>query len=226
MSDKIVSMIQNMLPKNEQKGVQQVVNQMSKSLLEELTNHVDKTNYRVTARIEIPKGSNVKYEIDKETGDLVVDRMLYSPAQYFFNYGYIVNTLGGDGDPLDAVVLCDDKLYPMCRIQCKVIGMLETYDEKGRDEKIILVPDDHIDHSSIEVNDIKDVSKKTQHKLYDFFDTYKKRENGKKTIIGEFKNKDEAMKVISQSQNDYKLYASDARKKMIPKAKLDVVMDE
>lgn len=222
MTDKIISMIQNMLPENEHNGVQQVVDQMSKSVLDELSNHVDKIDYTVTARIEIPKGSNVKYEIDKETGDLVVDRMLYSPAQYFFNYGYITNTLGGDGDPLDAVVLCDDKLYPMCRIQCKVIGMLETYDEKGRDEKIILVPDDHIDHSSIEVNDMKDVSKKTQHKLYDFFDTYKKREDGKKTTIGEFKNKDEAMKVIKQSQIDYELYASDKRKKMIPRAKLTV----
>ena len=87
----------------------------------------------VRVQIEISQGSNVKYEIDHKTNELVCDRFLHGPFAYPFNYGYICGTLGGDGDPLDAVVICNRSLVPSCYIKCKIIGALVTVDEKGRD---------------------------------------------------------------------------------------------
>src|SRR6185312_14899665 len=99
----------------------------------------------VEVKIEISKGHTVKYEFDHVSGKLICDRFLHVPFAYKFNYGFITNTLGGDGDPLDAIVLCDQSLHPTCYIQCKIIACLITKDEKGRDDKIILVPSEKVD---------------------------------------------------------------------------------
>ena len=165
---------------------------------------VTSQQYLVRARVEIPLGSRVKYEIDKYSGDLVVDRMLFSASSYFFNYGYIVDTLGGDGDPLDAVILCEEPIHPTALINCKVVGMLKTKDEKGRDEKIVLVPDNKTDYSSVEVNDINDISKKRRLMLYDFFNQYKMREPGKESNVKKkLYDRDAAVKVVQRGQKDY-----------------------
>ena len=83
------------------------------------------------------KGSNLKYEHDKETGVLILDRILHNTNTFPYNYGYIPNTLSPDGDPVDIIVICDYKLLPGCVTNVKIIGGIETLDEKGKDDKII-----------------------------------------------------------------------------------------
>ncbi|MET0503839.1 MAG: inorganic diphosphatase, partial [Luteibacter sp.] len=91
--------------------------------------------------IEIPKDAEpVKYEVDKESGAIFVDRILSTPMRYPCNYGYVPGTLGGDGDPLDALVLVGDPTFPGCRIRTRIVGVFHMADEKGPDEKIICVP--------------------------------------------------------------------------------------
>lgn len=149
-------------------------------------------NIVVKVQIEIPKNGNVKYEIDHETGELICDRVLYSSLRYDFNYGFIKNTLSEDGDPLDAVVLCNSELAPTCTIYCKIIGALPTRDEKGQDEKIILVPCDNVDPESIGVSDICDIKEPVLKKIKQFFTHYKELESNKFVIVDDFVNKDRA----------------------------------
>lgn len=150
--------------------------------------------------IEISKGSNIKYEYDTRTKRLVCDRILHTPMAYPFNYGYIENTLSGDGDPLDAIVLCKDALLPTCYIECKVIGVLHTEDESGIDPKIILVPVAKIDPECAEINDITDVDKSLLKKLEFFFENYKKLENNKWVKINGICGKDKALEIITKSK--------------------------
>jgi inorganic pyrophosphatase len=158
------------------------------------------SKYEVDVHIEISSGSTIKYEIDHETKNLRVDRILHTPMVYFFNYGYILNTLGGDGDPLDAVVLCDEGIYPTSHIKCKMLGVLHTMDESGEDDKIILVPMDKIDKHSVNVNNITDISEFVKKKLIFFFDNYKKMEPKKWVKINPvFGDKDKAHKVYTNS---------------------------
>ena len=130
----------------------------------------------VDVQIEIPLDSRVKYEI--HNGKLRVDRVLHN-FPYWFNYGEIPNTLGGDGDPLDVIVLCRERLTPTCFIKCKIIGVLKTKDNKGQDDKLICVPSDDIDIESKEYNDINDLSDGTKSKLKYFFEHYKETETTK-----------------------------------------------
>jgi len=149
----------------------------------------------VKVQIEITIGSNVKYEIDHETHELVCDRFLHGPFVYPFNYGFIVNTLGGDGDPLDAVVICNRSLLPTCFIKCKIIGALITDDEKGRDEKIILVPDDKIDPYNRLINSYKDLDPHTLDEIKYFFTHYKDMELGKFINVTDFIGPEQAMAI-------------------------------
>jgi inorganic pyrophosphatase len=160
---------------------------------------MSKCTYIVKVHIEIPKGSNVKYEIDHETNNLICDRFLHVPFAYPFNYGYIYNTLGGDGDPLDAVVICNRSLLPTCYIKCKVIGALVTVDEKGRDEKIILVPDDNIDPYNKSINSYKDLDTHTLDEIKYFFTHYKDLEIGKFITVEDFIDRDNAWEIYEQS---------------------------
>ena len=92
------------------------------------------------ALIEIPKGCKAKYEVDKATGMLRLDRVLYTSTVYPANYGYIPNTLADDGDPLDVLVLCGDAIYPMTLVKCRPIGVINMIDGGLNDEKVIAVP--------------------------------------------------------------------------------------
>lgn len=95
--------------------------------------------------IEISKNSHIKYEYDKERNMIMCDRILHTPMKYPFNYGFIPNTLSEDGDPLDVVVLMDDKLIPGCIIKCIILGYLETRDDAGNDPKLIVCPIEKVD---------------------------------------------------------------------------------
>jgi inorganic pyrophosphatase len=94
----------------------------------------------LTVVVEIPKGSRNKYELDHDSGQIYLDRMLFTSMQYPADYGYIDGTLGGDGDPLDALVFVGEPTFPTCRIRVRPIGMFRMTDEKGEDEKILCVP--------------------------------------------------------------------------------------
>lgn len=156
-------------------------------------------NKVVKVQIEIPQGQNVKYEIDHDTNELVCDRFLHGPFAYPFNYGYITHTLGGDGDPLDAVVICDRSLLPTCTIKCKIIGALITNDEKGKDEKIILVPDDKIDPYNKKINNITDLDDHTLDEIKYFFTHYKDLEQGKFINVEDFVSVDVAYEIYNKS---------------------------
>jgi len=153
----------------------------------------------VTVQIEISIGMTVKYEIDHQNNTLICDRFLHGPFAYPFNYGYIVNTLGGDGDPLDAIVICKPSLHPMCFIKCKIIGALITSDEKGRDEKIILVPDSSVDPNNKDINEYSDLPAHTLNELKYFFEHYKDLENGKYVKVEKFVDSKEATIIYKNS---------------------------
>lgn len=145
--------------------------------------------------VEIPKGSRVKYEIND--GRLVVDRILHTPLVYFFNYGYIEKTLGGDGDPLDAVVLCDEAFHPCCIVSCRPVAVILTEDEKGRDEKIVLVPVN--DPTMAEIKDLHDIPKNTVDRLVIFFEQYKSIEDSKWSKVLGIKGNTEAERIIQEA---------------------------
>jgi inorganic pyrophosphatase len=157
----------------------------------------------VDVQIEISKHSNVKYEIDHKTHMFKCDRILHGPINYNFNYGFIVNTLSEDGDPLDAVVLCDAALWPTCVIQCKIIGALTTEDEKGKDDKIILVPINSVDPESIDVDDLCDIPKHVLKKVEYFFTHYKDLEPGKFIHVDKFVSRKDANEIYKASCTRY-----------------------
>ena len=150
--------------------------------------------------IEIPRNSRVKYEYDKQSQRIVCDRILTTPFSYFFNYGYIPNTLSDDGDALDAVVLMDEPLVPGCSIQCRIMGLLETSDEKGNDPKIVLCPSVSVDPCYEHWNDILDVSIGMLNKLKHFFSHYKDLEKGKFVQVGSFLGREDAKQVVADSR--------------------------
>jgi inorganic pyrophosphatase len=153
----------------------------------------------VIVQIEIPSGQTVKYEINRETGQLECDRFLHVPFAYPFNYGHILNTLSGDGDELDAVVICKPSLYPTALIKCRIIGALITCDENGQDEKIILVPDTNIDPYNKHINSYKDLDQHTLNEIEYFFRHYKDLEPNKYVNIDKFVDYNEAYEIYLNS---------------------------
>jgi inorganic pyrophosphatase len=134
----------------------------------------------VPAIIEIPTGSKVKYELDKKSGLLLVDRVLFSAVHYPANYGFIPRTYCDDGDPLDVLVLCEEQIQPLAIMRAKIIGVMNMRDDKGQDDKIIAV---HADDPTYA--DYSDVSEIPAHKLRElqrFFQDYKALEN-KKVLV-------------------------------------------
>ena len=148
--------------------------------------------------IEIPRHSRVKYEVDIISGRLIVDRILHTPCAYSFNYGFIENTIGGDGDPLDAVVLTEEALFPLSTVKCRVVGVILTEDEKGVDDKLILVPCKDPDMDG--VHDIADVSPHLLNKLTFFFENYKILEAGKWSKVLGVEGRDKVKKIIEQAE--------------------------
>src|SRR5919112_2266234 len=146
----------------------------------------------IYAVIEIPKDSNVKYEVDEKTGVLFVDRKLFTSMTYPFNYGFIPQTKEEDGDPIDVLILGNDQYSPLSVIRAKPIGVLIMEDEEGKDSKIIVVPNAKIDTSYSKINEIDQVDKETLDKVKHFFEHYKELEKDKYVKVVEWKNKNTA----------------------------------
>lgn len=156
---------------------------------------------KVNAIIEIPKGSRAKYEVDKESGLIKLDRVIYASMYYPLNYGFIPQTLGEDHDPLDIVVLTQVSVVPLCLIPSKVIGVMQMVDRGEADDKIIAVAED--DPSVSRINDVSDLPEYLRAEVTHFFENYKTLEN-KKVVIDQFLSKDRAYKIIEESIRYYK----------------------
>lgn len=150
--------------------------------------------------IEIPKGSKKKYELDKETGLIILDRILYTSTHYPANYGFIPRTLGDDGDPLDVLLLCSETLEPLTLVRCYPIGLIKMLDGGRSDEKIIAIP--YNDPTYNQYNDISELPKHIFDEMCHFFTVYKALE-GKETVVDETGSRDEALKVISGAIDNY-----------------------
>ncbi|HEY0741458.1 MAG TPA: inorganic diphosphatase [Chryseosolibacter sp.] len=156
---------------------------------------------KVNAIIEIPKGSRAKYEVDKESGLIKLDRVIYASMYYPLNYGFIPQTMGEDHDPLDIVVLTQVSVVPLCLIPSKVIGVMQMVDRGEADDKIIAVAED--DPSVSHINDVSDLPEYLRAEVTHFFENYKTLEN-KKVVIDQFLSKDRAYKIIEESIRYYK----------------------
>jgi inorganic pyrophosphatase len=153
--------------------------------------------------VEIPKGSNIKYEYDTESGFVVVDRKLFTAMYYPCNYGFILNTLEKDGDPIDVLVLGETPFVPLSLIKVIPIGILQTEDEEGHDSKIVAIPTSKIDPSFSTVSDIKDVPQHLKDQIKHFFEHYKELEKGKFVKILGWEGRQLAIKKISDAINSY-----------------------
>ncbi len=149
--------------------------------------------------IEIPKGSSIKYELDKESGVLMVDRFVYGPLFYPYNYGFVPGTHAEDGDALDVIVLSTYAVQPGTVITSRIIGMLEMEDEEGIDTKIIAVPTKKIDPFMAEIETIDDVPDMVKQQIKNFFDTYKDLEPNKWVKTKDFLGKDAAVEAVKKA---------------------------
>jgi inorganic pyrophosphatase len=156
---------------------------------------------QVMALIEISKGSRTKYEIDKETGLLILDRVIYSSFHYPVNYGFIPQTLGWDRDPLDILVLCSQSIQPLCLVEATVVGNMQMIDSGEHDDKIIAVATN--DPSVNHIRSIDELPKHFISELKNYFEQYKVLEN-KQVQIENFQEKEEAYKVINEAIEHYK----------------------
>ncbi len=156
---------------------------------------------RVNALIEIPQGSRSKYEVDKATGLLKLDRVIYSSFQYPVNYGFIPQTLGLDHDPLDILVLCSQSIQTLCIVEATVIGNMQMIDNGEEDDKIIAVATN--DPSVNHINRMEELPQHFLLELKNFFEQYKVLEN-KKVEIDTFQDQLIAYKVIEDSIKLYK----------------------
>lgn len=155
----------------------------------------------VYAFIEIPLNSDIKYELDKDMGVIIADRFAFTAMRFPFNYGFIPNTHGEDGDPLDIMLITDKTVYPGTVVSCIVIGMLEMEDEAGIDTKILAVPAPKIDPVFGLITDMSQVSEGIKNKIRHFFENYKGLEKGKWVKLKEWKGKEEALGEIKKSLN-------------------------
>jgi len=151
--------------------------------------------------VEITKGGKNKYELDKETGMLRLDRVLYTATHYPANYGFIPRTYAEDNDPLDVLVLCQENIEPLTLVECYPIGVLIMIDSEERDEKIIAVA-----KKDPFLNVYKDVSELPNHiscEIKHFFEVYKQLEE-KQTLVEQVLGREEAEKIIQKSIENYK----------------------
>lgn len=154
----------------------------------------------VNGLIEISQGSKAKYEIDKTTGLLLLDRVIYSSFHYPVNYGFIPQTLGEDGDPLDILVMCSESIQPLCLVEATVIGNMQMIDNGEKDDKIIAVAtrDPSVNHFT----DVNDLPKHFIAVLKNYFEQYKVLED-KIVLIDEFQDKNAAYKIINEAIDLY-----------------------
>lgn len=152
------------------------------------------------AIIECSKGSRVKYEVDKDTGLICFDRVLYSPMHYTCDYGFVPQTLWEDGDPLDVLVITHEPLVPGCLIKCRPLAYLEMIDGGDSDIKVLAVPvkDPRFDY----IKSVSDVDPHLLKEISHFFKVYKDLQN-KKVEVGDWKGYDDTIKAIKKSFDDY-----------------------
>lgn len=167
--------------------------------------HVDEDRITPTdflVVIEIPKGSKTKYELDKESGLLQMDRILHTSTHYPANYGFIPRTYADDMDPLDVLVLCSETIYPMTLVRCYPIGVITMLDNGKRDEKVIAIP-----YSDPTYNGYTSIEQLPRHvftEMRHFFTVYKSLE-GKETAVNEVKGPEAAIDIISESIKEYRV---------------------
>ncbi len=150
--------------------------------------------------IEIPKGSKKKYELDKETGLILLDRILYTSTHYPANYGFIPRTLGDDGDPLDVLLLCSESLEPLTLTRSYPIGVIKMLDGGRNDEKIIAIP-----FNDPTYNEYTDISQLPEHifdEMRHFFTVYKALEH-KETAVDEVNGREDAVAIIQAAIDSY-----------------------
>jgi inorganic pyrophosphatase len=162
----------------------------------------EQTPQIINGIIEITKGNRAKYELDKESGMLKLDRVLFSSVYYPANYGFIPRTYCDDDDPLDILILSQIDIVPMCIVSAKVIGVMRMIDGGEADDKIIAVAE-----GDTSVNHINDISELPIHfisELKSFFEDYKKLEN-KEVVVEQFQNREIAQQIIEKAIADYKI---------------------
>ncbi len=159
---------------------------------------------KVNAFIEIPKGSNVKYELDESSGVMKVDRILHTAMFYPYNYGFIAGTKGEDGDPLDIMVISNSAFSSGTFVVAKPIGLLLMKDEEGIDTKIMAVPIDKVDPDFKTINDISDLSEHTKNMISHFFKYYKSLEPGKWAEVSGWEGANKAHEYILKAMEDAK----------------------
>jgi inorganic pyrophosphatase len=162
----------------------------------------DKSPRIVNAIIEIPRDSQQKYELDKESGMLKLDRFLYSAVYYPGDYGFIPQTLWEDDDPMDIIILTNRPVYPLTLVSARVIGAIRMFDNKELDDKIIGVYDS--DPRFSEYNDLKDIPRHVIAELKHFFETYKELQLQAKVTVPEILSREDAWKDIETSKGKYR----------------------
>jgi inorganic pyrophosphatase len=151
--------------------------------------------------IEVPMGSKNKYELDKESGLMRLDRVLYSAVYYPANYGFIPRTFCDDGDPLDALVLCQEPVHPLTVVEARAIGVMRMRDEKGIDDKILAVTvndpavSDYTSHTQLPAHQLREIRR--------FFEDYKTLEH-KQVVVEEFMGAEEAIKILQEALELYR----------------------
>ena len=157
--------------------------------------------FRVEVIVEIPKGSRNKYEMDHETGKIWLDRYLYTATTYPADYGFFEHTLGGDGDPLDALVLMSESTFPGCHVWARPVGVFHMEDEAGDDAKVlcVLAGDPRWDH----IQDVDDVNQAFLDEIGHFFEVYKALEPNKASEIGRWGDAEAARTEIIEAQQRY-----------------------
>ena len=154
----------------------------------------------INVLIEVPVGGEpIKYELDKKSGTLFVDRFLYTPMRYPGNYGFVPHTLSEDGDPIDVLVCNTRELIPGAVINCRPIGVLVMEDDKGGDEKVLAVPSDHVSRRYIGVTEYTSLPPITIEQIQHFFQHYKDLEPGKWVKIDHWGEAAEARKMIVEA---------------------------
>jgi inorganic pyrophosphatase len=153
------------------------------------------------AFVEIPKGSRNKYEFDPRVGHVVLDRTLWTSVVYPADYGFLMDTLGRDGDPVDAVILVAEPTFPRCVIPVEPIGVFEMTDEKGVDDKVLCVP--FKDPKWSHMHDISDIRDSLLDEISHFFDVYKDLEHDADTVVGGWHGREFADRVIAEGREAF-----------------------
>lgn len=161
---------------------------------------MEKDNSKIIVFVEIPKGSVQKYEFDEELGGIKLDRSSYGPVYFPFEYGFIKDTLGEDGDALDCVLLSAFPTFPGCLVKARPIGILEMEDEAGIDHKILALPEEKVDPRMAHIKGLEDLPEHSKKEIKEFFENYKKLEPGKWVKLKDFKDKKEAEKIIEEAK--------------------------